>query len=185
MIGFTLEQFNYGKHLSRVALMEPDVLSSEVMTFTGLQNELGFTKAQVLMDALIGSDEAFVFLDRKTNTVVGAFGVAQKVCYGTIMCEPWLYSNGFHKHPSNTAAFLRVLKTAAEDWRRQAPHRTFIGIVPNRKESSVLLKHLGFSVITSGDRITFTRKGKEVPHYDTSLNGSAPSGHIPSSDRRK
>lgn len=169
---FTIEQFEYGKHLPRVALMNLSVESQEMVDANSLRKDLGFTTAQVLMDALIGSEEAYVVLDPKTRRLLGLFGVAQQVQGETIVLIPWFFSTGFERDPRNWRPFIRASVTMVNEWRRLAPYRTMVGVCKNTVRNFKWLSLMGFIVEATTKNSTrfYYRKG-EKPNGNPGPNG--------------
>jgi len=158
---FTIETFEYGKHMPRVSLMELSEESQATVNQSSLKKDLGFTTAQVLMDALIGSEEAFVVLDPKTRRLLGLFGVAQQVINEEIMLTPWFFSSGFEREVGNRRPFIRASVTMVNEWRRLAPYRTMVGICRNTVRNYKWLTKLGFEVPAStATYVPFRLRGK-------------------------
>lgn len=157
---FTIEHFEYGKHLPRVALMEPCKESLIEINSNPLKN-LGFTTAQVLMDSLIGSEDAYVAYDLTTKALLGLFGIAQQVYNGQIVVVPWFITNGFEREPQNLRPFLRCSKVMLESWERDYPKRLFVNTCLNDKRITKWLRWLGFTVEDSPNKqfVTFVKKG--------------------------
>lgn len=184
---FTIEQFEYGKHLPRVALIQLSTESQEMVDEHPLKKHLGFTTAQVLMDALIGSEEAFVVLDPKTQRLLGLFGIAQQVQGDSIVLLPWFYSSGFEREPRNWRPFIRASVAMVNEWRRVAPHRTMVGACKNTVRNFKWLTQMGFTMeaTTKNSARFYYRKG-EKPNGNRSLcactngtiqHGVKPNGH--------
>ena len=157
---FTIEQFDYGKHLNRVALMVP-CKESQVELDSSPLKELGFTTAQVLMDALIGSEEAFVVIDVDSHRLLGLFGAAQQVIKGQIVIVPWFITTGFEREPQNVRPFLRASRVMLKEWAHMCRGKLMMNTCLNNPRITKWLKWLGFTVEESKDKqfVTFVKKG--------------------------
>mgnify|MGYP000854764188 CR=1 FL=1 len=157
---FTVEKFCYERHILGVNHMTLDPLSQQEVNRCSLRKDLGFTTSQVLLDYLVGSDEALVFKDTKRDTILGICGAHQSIRNGTIVVTPWFFSNGFHKKPKHVRSFLRVAKVLLEEWEQRCGyHRTFISSCLNDDRNKRLLEYLGFMWTSGISEITFKKKG--------------------------
>lgn len=157
---FTVEKFDYGRHLTRVPLMVLCKESQLEVDHNPLK-ELGFTTAQIMMDALIGSEESYVFVCTKTRGLLGLFGAAQQVIGGTIVVVPWFLTTGFERLPMNTRAFLRCGRVMMTEWNHMARGKLMINECLNDKRITKWLRWLGFTVEDDPMKrfVTFVKKG--------------------------
>lgn len=127
---FTVEKFCYERHILGVNHMTLDPLSQQEVNRCSSRKDLGFTTSQVLLDYLVGSDEALVFKDTKRDTILGICGAHQSILNRTIVVTPWFFSNGFHKKPKHVRSFLRVAKVLLEEWGSNAVGTTGHSLAP-------------------------------------------------------
>jgi hypothetical protein len=146
MANFFVQPFSYVEHIQRVLLMKLSPDASTEVDAHPLRKDLGFTQSQVVLDSLIGSEEAFVILDREARRCLGVYGVAQQVYNGDIVIIPWFLSSGFESDPRYTRDFLRHCEEVIGQWFARAPHRTFINQCLNVPRITRWLKWLGFTV---------------------------------------
>ena len=157
---FTVEKFCYERHILGITHMRLDPLSQQEVNRCSLRKDLGFTTSQVLLDFLIGSEEALVFKSLTNDTIYGICGASSSILGGEIVVTPWFLSNGFHKEPDNIRAFLRVSKVLLQEWEQRCGyHRTFISSCVNDDRNVRLLEYLGFTWNRGISEITFKKKG--------------------------
>lgn len=156
---FHIEPFDYVKHIQRVLLMELCPESLEEVNHSPLV-ELGFCPKQIVLDALISSDEAYVFVHSRNYRIMGVCGAAHAIRGGTTVIIPWFLTDGFERRESNRWKFLRISRDLLRDWERMAPGKTFENICLNVPRITKWLKWLGFTVEeTAGRFARFEKKG--------------------------
>ncbi len=176
---FTVEKFCYERHILGVTHMKLDPLSQHEVNRCSLRKDLGFTTSQVLLDYLIGSEEALVFKDVHSETIFGICGASQGILGGEIVVTPWFLSNGFHTEPKHIRAFLRVTKVILAEWEHRCGyHRTFMSSCGNDPRNIRLLEYLGF-MWTSGISETIFKKKGGRPYGIAVSYGSPEHGNHP------
>lgn len=150
--------------------MELSQQSTEMARASTLVADLGFTLKQVLLDALIGSEESLVILEKSTNRIVGIAGASQAFRGDTTVVLPWFYSTGFETNAP--VWFLMRMKATLAVWERWARGKVFLGEYPSNKQTARLLRYLGFTVSTGTRKgfMRFTKKGGSTTNVYNSPN---------------
>ena len=177
---FTIEKFSYERHLMplRELLLSPE--SQDEVDSCGLREHLGYTTTQVLLDYLIGAEEAFVFISVHNHMILGIAGVSQGIMNGEISVFPWFLSDGFQQLPWNTKTFMRAAKVILGEWEHLGRTKNFLGTCQNIPENKCLLQYLGFSwEHRDGPGIIKFRKKGGQPYGIAVSYGSPVNGHHP------
>ena len=146
--------------MTRLLSLQLSAESLKEVRATTLSTDLGFTDLQVVMDSIIGSEEAWVFLDRKTRGILGVAGVAQSIANGEIVVVPWFLTSGFERLPENRRLFLKAAKELMRSWETMARGKLFVNTCLNERRITKFLKYLGFTVEPSIETFTlFWKKG--------------------------
>lgn len=157
---FTLEAYDYVKHMMLLTDFTPCPESLKEIRASSLSKELGFTDTQVLMDSVIGSEEVWVFRDKRSRRIVGVAGAAQSVLNGAIVVVPWFLTSGFERHPRTRRLFLKAAREILRGWELQARGKLFVNTCLNDKRITKFLNHLGFTVEPGTQEFTtFWKKG--------------------------